>query len=141
MLGCFSTRSFHFSCCLLICKDQHCYGQISFKFRMNICWPSGTEVKFVINFYIGTTGHVVVSLVKPLPNNKFLVMTKFKAFEDNKLNIAIMPILGLCDRVEKTVGKEENAGYQNLLFPLCFPRPSALGLLKDRIVVKSQDTL
>ena len=33
-------------------------------------------------------------------------MTKFKAFADDKLNIAKM-IISLCDRVENTVGKEE----------------------------------
>ena len=48
---------------------------------------------------------------------KFLDMTKLKAFADDKLNVAKIKIC-LCDRVENTVGKEENAGYQHfLLFP------------------------
>ena len=61
-------------------------------------------------------------------------MTKLKAFTDNKLNIAEMTI-SLCDRVENTAGKEENAGYQRfLLFLQCFPNPSSLGWLKVEIV-------
>ena len=42
--------------------------------------------------------------------------------------------ISLCDRVENTVGKEENAGDQHfLLFPQCFPKPSSSGSLKVRI--------
>ena len=50
------------------------------------------------------------------PNNKILDMSKLKAlnFADNKLNIVIMTI-SLFDRVENTVGKGENAGYQHFL--------------------------
>ena len=59
-------------------------------------------------------------------------MTKLKAFADDKLNVDEMTI-SLRDRVESTVGKEENAGYQHfLLFPQCFPKPSSLGSFKDR---------
>ena len=61
-------------------------------------------------------------------------MTNLKAFADDKLNISERKI-SLCERVENTVGKEENAGYQHfLLFPQCFPKPSFLGLLKVGIV-------
>ena len=36
-------------------------------------------------------------------------------------------IVSLLDRVENTVEKGENAGYQHfLLFPQCFPKPSSL---------------
>ena len=60
-------------------------------------------------------------------------MTILKAFADDKLNVAKITI-SLCDRVENTVGKEENAGYQHfLLFPQCFQKPS-LGFLKVGIV-------
>ena len=35
--------------------------------------------------------------------------------------------ISLFDRVENTVGKGENAGYQHFaLFPKCFPKPSSL---------------
>ena len=69
-----------------------------------------------------------------LPNVKFLDMAIFKAFADYKLYIAIMTF-SLCDRVENTVGKEENAGYQHfLLFPQGFPKPSSIGSLKVGIV-------
>ena len=66
-------------------------------------------------------------------------MTKFggdkmKAFADDKLNVTKV-IISLFGRVENTVGKGENAGYQHfLLFPQCFPKPSSLGLLKVGIV-------
>ena len=66
----------------------------------------------------------------PLQNNKILDMNKLKAFADDKLNIAKMTI-SLFDRVEKPVGKGENAGYQHfLLFPQGFPKPSSLGSIK-----------
>ena len=40
-------------------------------------------------------------------------------------------MISLFDKVENTVRKAENAGYQHfLLFPQCFPKPSSLGLLK-----------
>ena len=39
------------------------------------------------------------------------------------------------DRVENTVGKGENAGYQHfLLFPQCFQKPSSSGSLNVRVV-------
>ena len=39
------------------------------------------------------------------------------------------------DRVENTVGKGENAGYQHfLLFPQCFQKNSFSGSLKSGIV-------
>ena len=44
----------------------------------------------------------------------FLDMTKLKAFADNKLNVAKMMISPL-DRVENTVEKGENVGYQHFL--------------------------
>ena len=48
-------------------------------------------------------------------------------------NVAEMKIC-LYDRVENTVGKGENAGYQHfLLLPLCFSKPSSLGSLKVRL--------
>ena len=60
-------------------------------------------------------------------------MTRFKAFACHKLKVAQVTI-SLCGRLENTVGKEENAGYQHfLLFPQCFPEPS-LGSFKVWIV-------
>ena len=53
---------------------------------------------------------------------KILEVTKLKAFADDKLNSAKM-MISLFDRVENTVGKGENAGYQHfLLFPQSFPK-------------------
>ena len=72
--------------------------------------------------------------LNPLPNDRFLHMTKLKAFADDKLNVAKMTI-SLCCRLETTVGKEENAGYQHfLLFQQCFPRLSSLVLLEVRML-------
>ena len=69
-----------------------------------------------------------------LPNNKFLDVTKLKAFADNNFNIPKMTI-SLCDRAENKVDKVENAGYQHfLLFPQCFQKPSSSGSLKVWIV-------
>ena len=59
----------------------------------------------------------ILKSFKLLPNDKFFDITKLKAFAYDKFNIAKMTI-SLCDRVENTVGKEENAGYQHFfLFP------------------------
>ena len=63
---------------------------------------------------------------KPVPSDRILAAIKLKAFADDKLNTARM-IISFLDRVENTVGKGENAGYQ------CFPKPS-LGSLKVGIV-------
>ena len=65
-------------------------------------------------------------------------MTKFKAFADDNLNVAKMTI-SVFDRVENTLGKGENAGYQHfLVFPKCFPKPSSLeplnvGIVRERV--------
>ena len=63
--------------------------------------------------------------VNPLPNDKILHMTKLKAFADDKLNYARV-MISLLDRVENTVGKGENVGYQHFhLFLQFFPKPSS----------------
>ena len=70
-----------------------------------------------------------------LPNDRCLDVTKLKAFADDKLNVARLTISLFDDRVESTVGKGENDGYQHfLLFPQCLPKPSPLGSLKASIV-------
>ena len=46
-----------------------------------------------------------------IPKDKILDRTKLKAFADDNLNAAKMTF-SLFDRVENTVGKGENAGYQ-----------------------------
>ena len=74
------------------------------------------------------------SWFNPLPNYKILEVTKLKTFADDKLNVAKM-MISLFDRVENTVAKGENAGYQHfLLFPQSFPKPSSLGSLKVGMV-------
>ena len=67
-------------------------------------------------------------LFNPLPNEKNMEVTKLKTFAGDKFNIAIKLAISLFDRVENSVGKGENAGYQHfLLFPQCFPKLSPLG--------------
>ena len=67
-------------------------------------------------------------------SNKNFDITKLKAFADDKSNIAKIKI-SLFDRVENTVGKGENAGYQHfLLFPQCFQKSCSLGSLEVEIV-------
>ena len=56
----------------------------------------------------------------PLPNDKILDWSKLNAFEDEKINVNLKLKFAL-GRVENSVGKGENAGYQQfLLFPQCF---------------------
>ena len=67
--------------------------------------------------------------INPLPNNKFLDVTKLKAFADDKLKVAKMAFF-LFDKARNTVGKRENAVYQHyLLSPQHFPKLSSLGSL------------
>ena len=74
------------------------------------------------------------SLFISSPNNKILDWSKMKAFADNKINVNETVKFGL-GRVENTVGKGENAGYQYFLFfPECFQKPSVSGLLKVETV-------
>ena len=57
---------------------------------------------------------------KPLPHDSILGLPKFKAFADDKLNVA-QNVKVVFHKIEDIVGKEENAGYQHfLLFPQCF---------------------
>ena len=53
-------------------------------------------------------------MVNSLPRDKNLDRTKFRAFADDKLNVAKIAI-SVSDRVENIVGKGENAGYQHFL--------------------------
>ena len=52
-----------------------------------------------------------------LPNDKILDETKWKAFADDKINVAQVTV-SVFDRIENSVGKGENVGYQYFLhFP------------------------
>ena len=68
------------------------------------------------------------------PEDKCLEWFKLKAIADNNIKVAekMKNILG---RVENTVGKGKNAGYQHfLLFLQCFQKASFLGSFKVGIV-------
>ena len=73
-------------------------------------------------------------LVDSLPNDKLYALSRFKAFANDKSNVAIM-MISVSYKVENSVGNGENAGYQHfLLFPQCFQEASPLGSLKVGIV-------
>ena len=85
---------------------------------------------------------------KSLPNDNLFDWTKFKAFADDKLNVAKIIIffplfLTMFQKgwVENIVGKGENAGHQHfLLFPQCFQMAFSSGSLKVKTVVKGTIT-
>ena len=59
---------------------------------------------------------------------------KLKAFADNKLNVT-QNVKVVFQRIENTVGKEENAGDQHfLLFPQCFQK--AFSSSSSKVVIK-----
>ena len=73
--------------------------------------------------------------IKSLPNKKILDWSKFKAVEDDKINVTENFLF--VPRTEENVGKGENAGYQHfLLFPECFPKRFSTGSVKVVIVLK-----
>ena len=58
------------------------------------------------------------SCINPFTNDKILHPSKFKALAgDWKIEICL-------ERVQKIVGKGENAGYHHLLFPQCIKKAS-----------------
>ena len=76
----------------------------------------------------------ILSQCLTLPSDKILDWTKFKAFTDDKINVAEM-MISLSDRVGNIMGKGENAGYQHFfLFPQCLQKPSFSLSLKVGIV-------
>ena len=73
-------------------------------------------------------------MIPKIPGLQNFTWTKLKVFADDKIDVVRM-MISLLDRVENTMGKGENAGYQHfLLFPQCFSEPSSVGSLKVRIV-------
>ena len=72
--------------------------------------------------------------INPLPNNKILDFSKFKAFADDKINVTQTLKLAL-GWVENIVGKGENAIYQHfLLFQQCFQKATFAGSIEIGIV-------
>ena len=67
--------------------------------------------------------------------------TKFKAFADDKLNVAKMTVF-LFDGIENTTGKEEIAGnllLHILLYPQSFQKPSSVWLLTLSLLMSRQE--
>ena len=67
-------------------------------------------------------------------NTKILGQSKLKVFADDTINVP-EKFKFVLKRVENSVGKGENAGYQHfLLFSQCFQKASFTGSLKVGIV-------
>ena len=84
-------------------QDQCCY-----------CLELVKRVVHYVNFLCQSTVsvfcyHMHVFVFNSLPNNNILDWTKFKAFVDDKLNVAKI-MTSVFDLVEDIVGKGENAG-------------------------------
>ena len=74
--------------------------------------------------------------INPLPNDKILDQSDFKALADDKRNVTkkLKFVLGM---VENNLGKGEIAGYKHfLLFPKCFQKPPISESLKVGIVLE-----
>ena len=89
----------------------------------------------LVGFYVfGFKSTDNLLFFNPLPNDKILDLSKFKAFADDKVIVTQKSKFSL-GRIENIVGKGKNAGYQNfLLFPQCFQKLSIPEVLKVRIV-------
>ena len=68
----------------------------------------------------------ILAKCNSLPNYKISESTKFKSFAEGKTNVTKIKT-SLLDTVETIVGKEENAGYQHVLFPQCFQNAFSKG--------------
>ena len=89
------------------------------------------------SFSFSDNSFTKVQIANSLPNNKILDWSKLKAFAVDK-NKVLKMMLFVFNRVEKIVGKRENAGYQHfLLFPQSFQKSSFPGLFKVGFVIKS----
>ena len=120
----------HLCVCLLACLCTK-YGKLPVQFycccieTLRIYWSC---IEVVKNRFFNNVLLIVQGL-SLLEFNFFLNLyhitfffewTKFKAFADDKLNVAKI-MISVFDRVENIVGKGENAGYQYfLLLPQCF---------------------
>ena len=72
-------------------------------------------------------------LINSLPSDKFLNLSKLKAFGDDKINVT-EKLKFVFARVEIIVGKGENAGNQHFLVFPRFSKLSFSGSLKVGIV-------
>ena len=100
----------------------------SFSFSPSLCkfesysisdWLNQMPIRSHVTFkcFLKNMGKKNENVLNSLPNKNVLDRTKFKAFADDKLNVAKI-LIYVFDRVENIMGKGENAGYQHfLLFP------------------------
>ena len=65
--------------------------------------------------------------VNSIPNDKFSVWSKLKAFSDDKINV-MKKLKSVVPWLENLAGKGETYGHQHfLLFPQCFQKLPLLG--------------
>ena len=67
-----------------------------------------------MRFFLNTVSLIFLEL-NPLPNGKILDWSKFKAFEDDKINVAEM-MISVSDWVENIVGKGEIFCFSHNVF-------------------------
>ena len=117
------------------------FWQIKIDFNERIFHPQ-TSSRNLGNLYLmlcrlsamRDISYACYACIKRFTKQQILDWTKFKVFADNKYNVAKI-MISVLDRVENSVRKGENAGYQHfLLFPQCFQKPSFSRLLKVGIV-------
>ena len=84
-------------------------------------------------------GNGLIYTINSFPNNKILDWSNLEAFADGQI-IVREKLKFVWGRVEKVVGKGENAIYQHfLIFPQCFQKASFSRSLKVGIVWESVD--
>ena len=69
--------------------------------------PKVIDIGLVHSFYPCSVPNFYLN---SLPNDKILDLSKLKAFADINFNVTKM-MISVFERVEKNVGKGENAGY------------------------------
>ena len=87
--------------------------------------------------FYNLTASVFEACVNLYQLTKFLDLSQLKAFADDIVNMSevIEKLKFVLERVENSLGKGENAGYQHfLLFPECFQKASFSRWLRVGIV-------
>ena len=109
------------NCIVLYCTVLHCITQYFQK-----AFSSGSRKQWVIR----------KGLNKSLSGDIFLVLSKLKAFADDKLNVTQSMIFFFLSWTRKRYVKVENAGYQLLLlFPRCFQQIFAEPVCHEQNIV------
>ena len=101
----------------------------------SVNWPRGSDklnrYQHLQNIISFLNPFIKQSCFNPVPNNKILDLSLFKAFAYDKINVT-QKLKFEMGRVENMVGKGENSGYQHfLLFPQHFQKALLLRVGKS----------